>query len=225
MSVVEEPYYCHEQIEIPPALPDIMKQFTKAAIRTQPKDPLEWSYEALANKDVPPVKERLEMPISSQKNDTGLTPGMLRILNNQLGTTDKQSSGRVLQCKVEEKWLALALPLERLQEIWRIGNFGQDVKWLHFLSLAATQIAPSLAQTLCLLCELLTSEKDNASPPISFDLFCEIYRYLGTVDPNLPSEHIEQIIQNLTFEAQQHCGRISKREFLRFNVHPNQCNI
>ncbi|VDK79615.1 unnamed protein product [Dibothriocephalus latus] len=195
MSVVEEPYYCHEQIEIPPALPDIMKQFTKAAIRTQPKDPLEWSYEALANKEVPPVKERLEMPIS---------------------TTDKASAGIVLECKVEEKWLALALPLERLQEIWRIGNFGQDVKWLHFLSLAATQIAPSLAQTLCLLCELLTDEKDNASPPISFDLFCEIYRYLGSVDPNLPSEHIEQIILNLTFEAQQHCGRISKREFLRF---------
>ncbi len=45
MPVWEEPYYCHEQIEIPPVLPDILKQFTKAAIRTQPKDPLAWSYE------------------------------------------------------------------------------------------------------------------------------------------------------------------------------------
>lgn len=39
----EEPYYCSEQIHIPPELPDILKQFTKAAIRTQPKDVLAWS--------------------------------------------------------------------------------------------------------------------------------------------------------------------------------------
>ena len=39
----DEPYYCSEQIHIPPELPDILKQFTKAAIRTQPKDVLAWS--------------------------------------------------------------------------------------------------------------------------------------------------------------------------------------
>jgi hypothetical protein len=39
----DEPYYCSEQIHIPPELPDILKQFTKCAIRTQPKDVLAWS--------------------------------------------------------------------------------------------------------------------------------------------------------------------------------------
>ena len=39
----DEPYYCSEQIPIPPELPDILKQFTKAAIRTQPTDLLTWS--------------------------------------------------------------------------------------------------------------------------------------------------------------------------------------
>ena len=39
----DEPYYCSEQIPIPPELPDILKQFTKAAIRTQPTDLLNWS--------------------------------------------------------------------------------------------------------------------------------------------------------------------------------------
>jgi hypothetical protein len=43
MPHMDEPYYCSEQIEIPPELPDILKQFTKAAIRTQPIDLLEWS--------------------------------------------------------------------------------------------------------------------------------------------------------------------------------------
>lgn len=39
----DEPYYCSQQIDIPSDLPDIMKQFTKAAIRTQPKDVLGWA--------------------------------------------------------------------------------------------------------------------------------------------------------------------------------------
>ena len=38
-----EPYYTSEQIEIPPQLPNILKQFTKAAIKTQPRDLLTWS--------------------------------------------------------------------------------------------------------------------------------------------------------------------------------------
>jgi hypothetical protein len=39
----DEPYYTSEQIPIPPALPDILLQFSKAAIRTQPTDVLAWS--------------------------------------------------------------------------------------------------------------------------------------------------------------------------------------
>ena len=43
MPATDEPIYCSQQINIPPELPDILKQFTKAAIRTQPNDVLEWS--------------------------------------------------------------------------------------------------------------------------------------------------------------------------------------
>uniref|UniRef100_A0A2K5CFV3 Ropporin-1-like protein n=1 Tax=Aotus nancymaae TaxID=37293 RepID=A0A2K5CFV3_AOTNA len=35
--------FCAQQIHVPPELPDILKQFTKAAIRTQPADVLQWS--------------------------------------------------------------------------------------------------------------------------------------------------------------------------------------
>ncbi|GAB5567375.1 ropporin-1A isoform X1 [Prionailurus iriomotensis] len=35
--------FCAQQIRIPPELPDILKQFTKDAIRTQPADVLQWS--------------------------------------------------------------------------------------------------------------------------------------------------------------------------------------
>ena len=42
-QTASEPIYTAEQIKIPPNLPDILKDFTKAAIKTQPSDLLEWS--------------------------------------------------------------------------------------------------------------------------------------------------------------------------------------
>ncbi|XP_038652803.1 ropporin-1-like protein isoform X2 [Scyliorhinus canicula] len=78
--------FCAQQIEIPPEFPDILKQFTKAAIRTQPRDVLQWSaayFAALSKGETLPVKERYEMPVATQKNDTGLTPGLLKILHHQ----------------------------------------------------------------------------------------------------------------------------------------------
>ena len=39
----EGPIYTAEQIRIPAELPDLIKEFTKAAIRTQPPDLLQWS--------------------------------------------------------------------------------------------------------------------------------------------------------------------------------------
>jgi hypothetical protein len=35
--------YCSEQINIPPELPEILKQFTKSAIRSQPSDLAAWA--------------------------------------------------------------------------------------------------------------------------------------------------------------------------------------
>ena len=38
----------------------------------------------MANGETPPVKERLEMPVATQKTDTGLTPGLLKVLHKQV---------------------------------------------------------------------------------------------------------------------------------------------
>lgn len=105
----DEPYYCSEQIQIPPALPDILKQYTKAAIRTQPTDLILWSakyesrldlkkfkikfilfhfldryFRCLAKGEIPPVKERLEIPVATQKTDSGLTIGLIKTLHKQV---------------------------------------------------------------------------------------------------------------------------------------------
>ena len=105
---MNEPMYCSQQIKIPPELPDIMKQFTKAAIRTQPPDVLKWSagyFQALANGETLPVKERLETAVATQKTDTGLTPGLVSVLHRQLGTRQEVTYNELF-----EKWQALCLP-------------------------------------------------------------------------------------------------------------------
>lgn len=83
----EEPLdaFCQDHIRIPPQLPDILKQFTKAAIRTQPRDMERWAaayFRAMADGEVPPVKETLEYPSVESKD--GLTVGLLRVLDKQV---------------------------------------------------------------------------------------------------------------------------------------------
>lgn len=46
--------YCVEQINVPPKLPMILKQFCKSAIRTQPYDLLKWS--SAVSTSIAPVK-------------------------------------------------------------------------------------------------------------------------------------------------------------------------
>ena len=89
MSPLPEPMYCSQQIKVPPAFPDILKQYTKAAIRTQPRDLVRWSaayFLALANGERPPMKQRLEFP-PPPATMNGLTQGYLRALHSQVGPT------------------------------------------------------------------------------------------------------------------------------------------
>lgn len=70
---VEEHIYNRAQLAVPPEFPDILKNFTKAVIRTQPnqENMLEWAaayFKCLKEGTPLPVKTRYEMGKS-----TGLT--------------------------------------------------------------------------------------------------------------------------------------------------------
>ena len=56
-----EPLYAGEQINIPPAFPDLLKQMTKAAIKSQPENPYTWAlqyFSALNTGRIPVVGGR-----------------------------------------------------------------------------------------------------------------------------------------------------------------------
>ncbi|XP_021114276.1 ropporin-1-like protein isoform X1 [Heterocephalus glaber] len=107
--------FCAQQIHIPPELPDILKQFTKAAIRTQPADLLQWSagyFLALSQGDPLPIKDRVELSMATQKTDTGLTQGLLRVLHKQCS-----HEACVALPELEHKWRTLCLPVEKLRAL------------------------------------------------------------------------------------------------------------
>jgi len=209
---LDEPYYCSQQINIPPELPDILKQFTKAAIRTQPKDVLAWSaayFRAMAKGEIPPVKERLEMPVATQKIDTGLTPGLLRVLNNQLGP-----KLTVTNAQVQERWLDLALPKEQFDDIMRVGGFGAKFEWNKFFALAASVLGDNITEAMKTVCEILTNDAEGGPARIPFQLFQDLYRFLAEVDGEISSQQITDVINHLQYDVDKQDGFVMPRNFL-----------
>ncbi|CAF0725952.1 unnamed protein product [Adineta ricciae] len=214
-NFTDEPYYTSEQIPIPPELPDILLQFSKAAIRTQPTDVLAWSaayFRALANGETPPVKERLEMPLATQKIDTGLTMGLIKILHKQLSPKGKLS----LQ-EIQNKFDDIKIPREQFDDIVQIGAFNGEVQWDSFLAITVSKIAKNITDTLIKICELLTSDPPGANARIPFDVWKKYYRYLAELDGDITEEHVKQVIDYLANEwVIRQNGLIHPRNF----IHP-----
>ncbi|XP_072417094.1 ropporin-1-like protein [Chiloscyllium punctatum] len=207
--------FCAQQIEIPPEFPDILKQFTKAAIRTQPRDVLQWSaayFSALSKGETLPVKERYEMPVATQKNNTGLTPGLLKILHNQLS-----SKMIVDELELMEKWKDLGLPFQQLQSILQLGNLQNEIEWIKFLALACSDLGGTLFSALKYACEILTTDPTGGAAHIDFETFKYLYIYLATMDEEITESEIHATLQALQEDVDKQDGLIQPRNFKRLN--------
>ncbi|XP_078283360.1 ropporin-1-like protein isoform X2 [Rhinoraja longicauda] len=203
--------FCAQQIEIPPEFPDILKQFTKAAIRTQPPDVLQWSaayFAALSKGETLPVKERFEMPVATQKNDTGLTPGLLKILHNQLSPNNT-----VPEAELVAKWKDLGLPIERLKYILRLGKFEFEIEWLKFLALACSDLGGSLFTALKYACEILTTDPPGGASHIKIETFTYLFTYLAKMDADFTEEKIEEMLMTFEDDVEKQGGLIQPRNF------------
>jgi len=217
-TVSDEPFYCSQQISIPSELPDILKQFTKAAIRTQPKDVLAWSaayFRALANGETPPVKERLEMPVATQRTDTGLTPGLLRVLHNQLGPRKT-----IPVAFAEEKWKDLALPKERFDELVSLGNFTGEFKWLDLFALCCSALGETLTDAMRIVCEILTADPEGGAARIPYNQFKEIYQYLAVVDGEIAPATVQEVLRHLDECKEKQGGMVKPVNFLANDCPP-----
>uniref|UniRef100_A0A8C6WMR9 Ropporin-1-like protein n=2 Tax=Neogobius melanostomus TaxID=47308 RepID=A0A8C6WMR9_9GOBI len=204
--------YCSQQINIPPELADILKDFTKAAIRTQPKDILVWSaayFAALSKGETLPIKDRLEMNVALQKTDTGLTPGLLKTLHKLLGSKESCSMDNL-----EDKWKALSLPSEQMQTLLQLGNFSSDIAWMEFFALGCSALGGTLMSALKIACEILTEDEEGGAARIPFSTFVQLYNYLAYVDGDLTKEQIDNFLKSLQPEVERQHGMIKPIDFI-----------
>jgi hypothetical protein len=136
--------FCAEQIVIPPELGTIMKLFTKAAIREQPKDLYKWSanYFAEQSGQVKPFDNRGQLIAPQRTATTGSTGGMVtdvisdaagfepvpqdqanQIINTLFEQYDQNGNGRLdaseLPALIQDLKVSLGLELSEDQ----IGEF------------------------------------------------------------------------------------------------------
>nr|XP_020462123.1 ropporin-1-like protein [Monopterus albus] len=204
--------YCAEQINIPPELPDIMKSFTKAAIRTQPKDLLLWAvayFSALSKGERLPVKDRLEMNVATQKTDTGLTPGLLKTLHKQL--SPKQTCSKE---ELQKKWKGLCLPMDQLESFLLLGSFSSEINWMEFFALGCSTLGGTLMSSLKYACEILTEDEDGGAAKIPFDTFVKLYTYLAHLDGDVPQDHIDNFLSSLQPQVELQHGMIKPLDFI-----------
>nr|XP_055038684.1 ropporin-1-like protein isoform X1 [Misgurnus anguillicaudatus] len=207
-----ETMYCAQQINIPPDLPNILKQFTKAAIRTQPHDVLQWAadyFSAMSKGEALPVKQRLEMPVATQKTDTGLTANLLKTLHQQLASKEIITKEELLI-----KWKGLCLPVEQLDTILALGNFSANINWMHFFALGCSALGGTITSALKHACDILTEDPETAEAQIPFNTFESLYTYLAHLDGEIPEEQIESFLFSLQEHAKQQGGMVLPSDFI-----------
>jgi len=201
-----EQMYSNTQINIPSDLPDILKQFTKSAIRTQPPDVLAWSaayFTALSNGETLPVKRRLEAPGS------GLTPGLLDMVVNQFKDNEE-----VEVKTIEKKWKEMGLPTEEIKDIIKSGSFQDSCKLIHFTAMGASHLGGgNVTEAMRMVCHVLTKDADGGANRIPFDTFKTIYEYLIQVKGE-DSSQVDTVIAYLRDEADRQDGMVMPRNFL-----------
>ncbi|XP_008153734.1 ropporin-1A [Eptesicus fuscus] len=186
-----------KQICIPPELPELLKQFTKAAIRTQPPDLIQWAadyFGAMCRGEIPSVRERAE-PVPSS-NWAELTPELLKILHARVG-------GRLI-VHVEElaqMWKVLSLPTELFNSVMNVGRFTEEIEWLKFLALACSSLGVTISKTLQIACEVLSCDHDTGPARIPFSTFQFLYTYIAEVDGEISASHVSRMLNYIEQEV------------------------
>jgi len=195
-----------QPIQIPSDFPGILKQYTKAAIRTQPRDLLLWSasyFRCLARGEVPPAKDRLEYPVPD--SSTGLSTGLLRVLHRQLGDHIK-----VKESLLSEKWRGVCLSLSFLDELLMDGGWkNKDIDWVKFVGIAAESMSKSgMEGTLKIVCEVFSTHQDGISASIPIRQFLEIYNFLAD-RKQIPSSQMDEVTSYMRKAASLQDGTIN----------------
>jgi len=204
--------YPSHPIQIPDELPKILKNYTKAAIRTQPTDLLLWSasyFRCLSNGEVPPVKERLEYPLPETWH--GLTPGLVRVLHKQLGNRGSTVKLQTLQ----KKWRGLSLEAEELEKMIKEGKFlGQnEIDWKKCLALICLGVGKNdVEMAMKIASEACSDTSKGEGCSMNAQEFIEMFK-LVSEKKGMEPEKIREIADYLDTAGSRQDGILSHENF------------
>lgn len=184
----QAPKYHSQRVNVPTELPHILKQYTKALIKTQPPNYIAWSaayFAALAENRPLPVKPRLEAA-----DGENLTIGLLEVIVDQLGA----NQGSASLAKIEARWTELGLQEIDLADTLIRGKLIGDLKDIQedpammidlqqFIACASMQIAGKndLVGCMDIVCQLLAADASDRYHGTRFDIFSKLYKFLAKV--------------------------------------------
>lgn len=169
-------YTVTHAIVTPEFLPNMLRTWFKAAIRTRPSDLLRWcaTYSRMkADGEYPPVRPHVD-PLDRVPGPGGLTTNSLKALAVTL------SNERESREKIEYVWELLSLERRLLLEIIEVGGFTKEfIDSKEFLGTAAAYLTVRLRDTMILLCK--TFSVDGSQGMLLKD-FVACYQFLARLE-------------------------------------------
>ncbi|XP_018018724.1 ropporin-1-like protein [Hyalella azteca] len=217
---------------VPAALPAVLKEFTKAAIRTQPRDLLVWAlsyFKCLVDGTVPPVKDRLEFPVPVSSE--GISPGILRVLHRQL--SGRSPDGMLEWPTLGEACQAMGVRRRAVEEAWNLtespdGDAGNRKPWDHLLSHLAGRGAASVVEALQSVMFAVTDDPVTRRVPLQLvlDHYARIHAHAHSQDADLDQSRVVAVHQDgqdfLTEVAEHQGGYLVPSDLTRPSCPPLQ---
>ncbi|MBZ3874916.1 Ropporin-1 [Sciurus carolinensis] len=149
---------------------------------------------SMSRGEIPPVRERSERVALS--NWAELTPELLKILHSRVG-------GRLIihADELAQMWKVLNLPTDLFNSVMNVGRFTEEIEWLKFLALACSSLGVTIAKTLKIVCEVLSSDHDGGPPRIPFSTFQFLYTYIAEVDGEISASHVSRMLNYIEQEV------------------------
>ncbi|XP_065189318.1 ropporin-1-like protein [Sycon ciliatum] len=201
-----EQQYCPEQIVIPPDLPLLLKNYTKAAIRTQPSDLVAWSasyFQAMRKGETLPVRHRLELPTVEKE---ALTERKLASLHRQLGDQKVVSVDTI-----RDRWQSVGAGMSILDANLRTGGWPDEINWLQFLVLGCGSITSGLKEAMKMFCRIHSDDDLGGAARVPFAVFTEVFNWLAAQDSKIGKKTQDDVLNYLSGQASQAAGMIGPR--------------
>jgi len=206
MATVSEPLYVGEQIHIPPALPEILKQFTKAAIKTQPGNTYSWAAEyftSLAGGSFPNVATRVTKDGAAADGADGADEGLggppteelMQKTLADLAATLGQGPDEVDVSVIESTCAQAGVAAVQIKDVVGLGKFAGTVQWKQFFAVLCGFL-PELAELTLKSVIMFVVDTLGHGFGVSLAEFSGLLRFVAGLDPDLSTNQINVFIND-----------------------------